>query len=132
MIPAQAVRGWVRDTLTPIVPTYTAAPTGVGAFPAALIGRPSWDYDQGPCWDRMTLVVAVLVERTGTNDGALVEVLDGLHESCVGALRAALRADQTMGGLVIDGTVTRTTPDIMTVAGTDYPCLLVTLEITGG
>lgn len=115
----------------PDVPVIRSAFDSVPRFPAVVLGMPWWDEgrDTTFCLPVLTWPIACVVARSGSNDTATVDQLDGLWPGLVEQLRRLGPA--VLAGLAAQVIVGPARFGQFSVQGSDYPAQLLSIEIFG-
>lgn len=137
MINVPAARQALADILRDVVPAGCAveaeAPDGVGSFPLALVGMPSWNAD-GPSYSfsTWTFPVAVIVNRSaGGGSRGSIEQLDQTWPAVLAGLRARSEDDPGLGGVCAQSVVTRSQFGLYTIGGQDFPAQMIFIDLYG-
>lgn len=110
---------------------YSWPPTGSFELPAVVVGQTAWQPGPTYCLDLYTVQVFVVVARPGSDDQATVAELEQLWPSVLVAVRDAIDADQSLGGLCAVADVKRARPIPVVIQQATYPAQSIDIEIHG-
>lgn len=134
MIDHAAARGRLGDIIEAGQLQATVYPTalqGLAAFPAIVLGQPSWEPDAGGCMDTTRWPVAVVVARPGSNDTYVQTELEQLWPALVTVLDQAIEEDQTLGGVCRASHIEQAEFGLFSIQGQEYPAQTIQLTLYG-
>lgn len=110
---------------------YPTALQGLAAFPAIVLGQPSWEPDAGGCMDTTRFPVAVVVARPGSNDAHVQAQLEELWPALIRVLADAIDTDQTLGGICRASHIEQAEFGLFSIQGQEYPAQTIQLTLYG-
>lgn len=133
MINIGAARSRLADLLGDLdAEVVRAGIDGIAEFPAVIIGQADWseaDLTMSQ-FERSTFPVAVVVKRSG-DDTADIDALDNLWPTVLDRLKAAARADPSLGSVCRAAVVTRARFGLYSVQGASYPAQMIFIDLYG-
>ena len=132
MIDLASLRVVLADVLgdvTQLRHVYPRAVAGTLVLPCAVIGVPDVEWHTGPCMDTVTLPIAVLVGRDGTDDAATQAELEELMLAVASRLTAAI--DDELVQVCSATKLVRADFEPVSAQGGTYPAYTFELELHG-